>query len=550
MTAHRTLFELAIDRSCPARRFALHCLYIYAADGIRTQFRAHPKRRLRKLVRAGRGAGRRADDRSGRTTAACCWPGRTSSTTTTGARAAWCASAAGSASDTARAGTPRGCRLAGMTLAAVQQPALTIRSFLIGRATRAPHDQRGRRATGRHEVSAGGTAGGLELGDPAVGRLQRFLQLGHPLAGARRPPARGSMIRLMPARLTPSSWLSRCTSRSSATSRALYRRPPPAARPGCTSPSRSYWRSVCGCMPASRAATEMISTLASERLLDRDGDLFVHGGHLRSPRRARARRRAGAAANSSSASRASAVSRVGTIDLDGDQQVAVLPVALVARPGHGPAASGRSGCPAAPAASPSRPSWAPAGRRRAPPPRSVIGTVRVRSSPDAAEQVVAAHLDQHVQVARRRRRARPARPGRPAGSAARRRRPAGMRTLSVRVLVTPPVPRHSGHFSSTIVPDALALAARLGEAERALVAGDQAGAVAIGQVRGWVPGLAPVPWQVSQTPGARSVSGRVAPRTASLEVERHLGLDVAAPGRAARVAPAARRRRRSSRTGR
>ncbi|MDQ0367879.1 hypothetical protein J2S42_004548 [Catenuloplanes indicus] len=45
-----TLFELAMDRTCPARRFALHCLYIYAADGIRTKFRAHPKRRLRKLV--------------------------------------------------------------------------------------------------------------------------------------------------------------------------------------------------------------------------------------------------------------------------------------------------------------------------------------------------------------------------------------------------------------------------------------------------------------------------------------------------------------------
>jgi hypothetical protein len=45
-----TLFELAMDPHCPARRFALHCLYIYAADGIRTNFRAHPKRRLRKLV--------------------------------------------------------------------------------------------------------------------------------------------------------------------------------------------------------------------------------------------------------------------------------------------------------------------------------------------------------------------------------------------------------------------------------------------------------------------------------------------------------------------
>jgi hypothetical protein len=45
-----TVFDLAIDPACPARRFALHCLYIYAADGIRTDFSAHPKRRLRKLV--------------------------------------------------------------------------------------------------------------------------------------------------------------------------------------------------------------------------------------------------------------------------------------------------------------------------------------------------------------------------------------------------------------------------------------------------------------------------------------------------------------------
>ncbi|ROT33740.1 hypothetical protein [Micromonospora sp. HM5-17] len=45
-----TLFDLAMDPSCPARRFALHCLYIYAADGIRTKFRAHSRRRLRKLV--------------------------------------------------------------------------------------------------------------------------------------------------------------------------------------------------------------------------------------------------------------------------------------------------------------------------------------------------------------------------------------------------------------------------------------------------------------------------------------------------------------------
>ena len=45
-----TLFDLAMDPACPARRFALHCLYIYAADAIRTNFRAHPRRRLRKFV--------------------------------------------------------------------------------------------------------------------------------------------------------------------------------------------------------------------------------------------------------------------------------------------------------------------------------------------------------------------------------------------------------------------------------------------------------------------------------------------------------------------
>ena len=31
----------------------------------------------------------------------------------------------------------------------------------------------------------------------------------------------------------------------------------PIVRVGCTSPSRSYLRSVCGCMPSIRAATLM-----------------------------------------------------------------------------------------------------------------------------------------------------------------------------------------------------------------------------------------------------------------------------------------------------
>jgi hypothetical protein len=45
-----TLFELAMDRSCPARRFALHCLYIYAADAVRPNSTGHRKRKLRKFV--------------------------------------------------------------------------------------------------------------------------------------------------------------------------------------------------------------------------------------------------------------------------------------------------------------------------------------------------------------------------------------------------------------------------------------------------------------------------------------------------------------------
>lgn len=52
-----TIFALAMDPDCPARRFAIHCLYIYAADGIRTDFSAHPKRRLHKLVKRAEAEG-------------------------------------------------------------------------------------------------------------------------------------------------------------------------------------------------------------------------------------------------------------------------------------------------------------------------------------------------------------------------------------------------------------------------------------------------------------------------------------------------------------
>jgi hypothetical protein len=52
-----TLFDIALDPTCPARRFGVHCLYIYAADGVRTNFRAHPRRRLRKFVESAEHGG-------------------------------------------------------------------------------------------------------------------------------------------------------------------------------------------------------------------------------------------------------------------------------------------------------------------------------------------------------------------------------------------------------------------------------------------------------------------------------------------------------------
>ncbi len=51
-----TLFELAMDRRCPARRFAVHCLYIYAADSIR-HATSRRKRRLNGFVQRARDLG-------------------------------------------------------------------------------------------------------------------------------------------------------------------------------------------------------------------------------------------------------------------------------------------------------------------------------------------------------------------------------------------------------------------------------------------------------------------------------------------------------------
>lgn len=42
--------ELAADELCPKRSFALHVLYIYAGDAVRTKFRVHPRKKVDKLL--------------------------------------------------------------------------------------------------------------------------------------------------------------------------------------------------------------------------------------------------------------------------------------------------------------------------------------------------------------------------------------------------------------------------------------------------------------------------------------------------------------------
>ena len=150
------------------------------------------------------------------------------------------------------------------------------------------------------------------------------------------------MIRLMPARLTPSSWESRWTSRSSATSRGLYRRPPPGVRPGLTRPSRSYWRSVCACMPASSAATEITKTGGvlgdgTGRVL-RAGSPLAPSLHRRRDLRPRVPVQLLGEALDDLALRRRSAARDG--DVDGDEQVAGPALAGHAAAAHpqGPAA--------------------------------------------------------------------------------------------------------------------------------------------------------------------------------------------------------------------
>jgi hypothetical protein len=61
-----------------------------------------------------------------------------------------------------------------------------------------------------------------------------------------------------PAKLMPPSCVNSWTARIRWMSRSEYRRVFPEVRFGCTSPLRSYILNVCGCTPASSAATLMM----------------------------------------------------------------------------------------------------------------------------------------------------------------------------------------------------------------------------------------------------------------------------------------------------
>src|SRR6185437_8936436 len=106
----------------------------------------------------------------------------------------------------------------------------------------------------------------------------------------------------------------------------------------------------------------------------------------------------------------------------------------------------------------------------------------------------------------------------------------------VRVLVTPPVPRHSGHLTSTIVPTPWQSRQGSEKLNEPWLELTRPTPRQVGQVRGSEPGAAPLPWQVSQVPGVCRVSDRVTPCTASTK-SRLISVSTSRPRPARRVEP-------------
>ena len=354
----------------------------------------------------------------------------------------------------------------------------------------------------------------------------------------------------MPARLMPSSWESRWISRST---RDVPHRVAPAAT-GRT-PRRHQAHPVVGAQRLRVQSGQLGGDRddVNRRVVVRTASIVItHSRAICRSVAAQVRHRLSVARSVSSASRPCPSTFVRHDDLDRDQQVALRAVA----PGRAPAAH-----PQHPAVRRARRDLQ--GDRLAVEGRhldlgaerglgKVTGTVIVRLSPGAAEHRVRPHV--HDDVAGRRPGHRCS-PGAPLAFSRIRwpsSTPAGMRTWIVRVLGGPATAVAGRARVVDDQPAAAAVAARLGEREPALVSRLHAPCrCTVGQTRGIVPAFAPVPRQVGHGCGAGQPQrhGRRR-RTASLEVERDLGLESAPRRGAARSRRLAGRRRRDHRTGR
>ena len=129
-----------------------------------------------------------------------------------------------------------------------------------------------RRRDVAHADEVGRGAVGHELGPERTGaparprppspRASRGCAARAPRAAgvARSSCSSSTSTRSTPARLSPSSFVISWMRRRRSTSACEYRRVPFGERLGSMSPRVSYMRSVCGCMSASSAATEIMNT--------------------------------------------------------------------------------------------------------------------------------------------------------------------------------------------------------------------------------------------------------------------------------------------------
>ena len=349
----------------------------------------------------------------------------------------------------------------------------------------------------------------------------------------------------MPSRDRPCADRS-AISRSRAMSFAEYRRLRPPTRVGATRPSRSYWRSVCGCSPASDAATEIAYTGASSATLKPVAlGAHDHAAASRSSPPPPARRgpcadrgRPSARRTARSASRASLDELLRHRHLDRRQQVAVGAVLatdpLAAHPeGAAVGGAGRDlerdrSAPRGVGTAISPPSAASA---------NVTGTVTVTLSPLRSNTGCGSMVTSTKQVAVRAAvLARRALALEPDARAVASRRP-GCAPARCAVLRPRPEPWQVGHGSSTKSPRPWQVTH--GSANAKPPALRRSGRIRrrSGTCAGTVPALAPVPWQLVQGASRRQPQrdGDAVQRV--VERQRERALEVLRRDGPARVAP-------------